>query len=393
MLAAALSHPALRSRKLYYLTVSVRSLSQEGPKYRQILDRLAKDIASGKYAPGQKFPSEAALVRLFGASRITVGRAVRELKELGLVQRIAGSGTYVRNRAGDGAPLFGLLIPDLGETEIFEPICQGMANAPKESDYGLLWGRTETAGATKEEQAWSLCQQFIERRVAGVFFAPLEITATRRSANDAVVKALDKAQIPVVLLDRGILPFPQRSHYDLVGVNNRRAGYLATDHLVRQGCRRILFIAGVSVTSTVQARIVGFREALLANDLRVEQHLVQPLPSAQDGALQKMLHKFRPEGFVCVNDRTAGRLMQSLLSLGCRIPQDIKIVGIDDVEYAKLLPVPLTTIHQPCREIGHAAMAAMFERIKHPNMLARDILLDCELVIRSSCGSPAPANS
>ena len=103
--------------------MSGRSLSREGPKYRQILDRLAKDIASGKYAPGQKFPSEAVLVRLFGASRITVGRAVRELKDLGLVQRIAGSGTYVRNRAGDGAPLFGLLIPDLGETEIFEPIC------------------------------------------------------------------------------------------------------------------------------------------------------------------------------------------------------------------------------------------------------------------------------
>ena len=373
--------------------MSVRSLSSEGPKYRQILDRLAKDIAAGKYAPGQKFPSEAALVRLFGASRITVGRAVRELKELGLVQRIAGSGTYVRNRAGDGAPLFGLLIPDLGETEIFEPICQGMANAPEASECGLLWGRTDAAGATKEEQAWSLCQQFIERRVTGVFFAPLEITASRRDANDAVVKALDKAQIPVVLLDRCIFPFPQRSHYDLVGINNRRAGYLATEHLVRQSCRRILFIADVSITSTVEARMVGFREALLANGLPVDRRLVQSLPSVENSALQKMLNKFRPEGFVCVNDRTAGRLMQSLLALGHRIPQDFKIVGIDDVENAKLLPVPLTTIRQPCREIGHAAMAAMFERIKHPDMMPRDILLDGELVIRSSCGSPAATNS
>jgi DNA-binding LacI/PurR family transcriptional regulator len=82
--------------------------------------------------------------------------------------------------------------------------------------------------------------------------------------------------------------------------------------------------------------------------------------------------------------------MQGLLTLGGRIPEDFKIVGIDDVEYAKLLPVPLTTIHQPCREIGHAAMAAMFERIRHPNMLARDILLDCELVVRASCGSASP---
>ncbi len=79
--------------------------------------------------------------------------------------------------------------------------------------------------------------------------------------------------------------------------------------------------------------------------------------------------------------------MQSLLSLGHRIPRDFKIVAIDDVECAKLLPVPLTTIHQPCGEIGQAAMAAMLDRIKDPNMLARDILLDCRLVVRASCGS------
>src|SRR5580704_15942108 len=178
-----------------------RVATPEYPKYRQIFDALARAIAIGEYTPGQKLPSEAALVRRFGASRITVGRAVRELKEQGLVKRIAGSGTYVRNRSGGGGALFGLLIPDLGETEIFEPICQGMANAPKESEYGLLWGRTDVAGTTKEEQGWSLCQQFIERRVAGVFFAPLEITPTKPGTNQAIVKALDKAQITVVLLD------------------------------------------------------------------------------------------------------------------------------------------------------------------------------------------------
>jgi DNA-binding LacI/PurR family transcriptional regulator len=372
---------------LYYLDMTFHSVSRDHPKYRQIFDRLARDIASGKYAPGQKLPSEAALVRQFGASRITVGRAVRELKEQGHVQRIAGSGTYVRTRPKDAGALFGLLIPDLGETEIFEPICQGMASAPQASKHGLLWGRTDLAGATKEEQARSLCQQFVERQVEGVFFAPLEITSENNNTNKDIVKALDKAQIPVVLLDRCILPFPQRSRYDLVGINNRRAGYLATEHLLTHGCRHILFVADMSVTSTVEARIVGFREALLSHGHNVEPHLVQCLASIGNATLEKMLKNLRPEGFVCVNDRTAGRLMQNLLSLGHRIPRDFKIVGIDDVEYAKLLPVPLTTIHQPCREIGQAAMAAMLDRIRDPNMLARDILLDCRLVVRASCGS------
>ena len=102
--------------------------------------------------------------------------------------------------------------------------------------------------------------------------------------------------------------------------------------------------------------------------------------------MKRLLQGVRAEAFVRVNDRTAGHPMKLALGLGYRIPGNLRIVGIDDVEYAKLLPVPLTTIHQPCREIGQAARAAMLQRIEQPNMPARDILLDCELVIRESCG-------
>src|SRR5437868_14565010 len=106
------------------------------PKYQKLFESLKADIVSGRYQPGQKLPSEAALVRKSGASRITVGRALRELQNLGLVERIAGSGTYVRDvQREQRAHLFGLLIPDLGETEIFEPICQGIANAPEATEH------------------------------------------------------------------------------------------------------------------------------------------------------------------------------------------------------------------------------------------------------------------
>jgi DNA-binding LacI/PurR family transcriptional regulator len=79
--------------------------------------------------------------------------------------------------------------------------------------------------------------------------------------------------------------------------------------------------------------------------------------------------------------------MQSLIRLNYRIPDDIRIVGIDDVGYASLLPSPLTTVHQPCREIGVAAVAVMLERLETPGMPIRDILLDCKLVVRESCGA------
>src|SRR5262252_750645 len=106
---------------------------QAAPKHRQIFDALSREIAGERYQPGEKFPSEAALVRRFNVSRITVGRAVRDLVDHGLVERFAGSGTYVADRrdAQGRHFTFGLIIPDLGATEIFEPICQGIATAPE----------------------------------------------------------------------------------------------------------------------------------------------------------------------------------------------------------------------------------------------------------------------
>ena len=84
--------------------------------------------------------------------------------------------------------------------------------------------------------------------------------------------------------------------------------------------------------------------------------------------------------------------MQSLSALGARVPEDIRIAGIDDVRYASLLPIPLTTFHQPCAEIGAAAMSAMLERVANPHLPPRSIRLNGALVVRRSCGSGARTN-
>jgi GntR family transcriptional regulator, arabinose operon transcriptional repressor len=364
------------------------SAEPHAPKYRQVFENLSREILSGKYRPGGKFPSEAALVQHFGTSRITIGRALRELQQRGLVQRIAGSGTYVRQpQAAHGGLLFGLLIPDLGQTEIFEPICQGIAGAPQASRHALLWGHHDTAHAAPEEQALALCDQFVERRVSGVFFAPLEMAAEARETNLTIVSRLEKARIPIVLLDRCVMPYPSRGRHDLVGIDNRRAAFMATAHLLRLGAPRVAFLAHAGGAPTVEARVAGFREALLVAGRKLKSEPIYRLDAVTEESVRAFLNKgTRGDGFVCANDRTAGQLMRVLLAAGYRIPQDVRIVGIDDVEYASLLPVPLTTVHQPCREIGEAAMAAMLARIERPGMLVRDILVDCRLVVRESCG-------
>jgi DNA-binding LacI/PurR family transcriptional regulator len=79
--------------------------------------------------------------------------------------------------------------------------------------------------------------------------------------------------------------------------------------------------------------------------------------------------------------------MHTLISVGRRIPRDVRVVGIDDVKYARLLPVPLTTQRQPCHDIGKVALSVMLDRISNPSLPPRDILLGCELIVRQSCGA------
>ena len=351
--------------------------SLNAPKYQQLFESLKADIVSGRYQPGQKLPSEAALVNKSGASRITVGRAIRELQNLGLVERMAGSGTYVRDMGREQRPhLFGLLIPDLGETEIFEPICQGIANAPEAAEHALLWGHMDTH-LSKTEQAWRLCQQYIAKKVSGVFFAALEFEAEAEKVNRRILAALKQAEIAVVLLDRRTTQAPERHRPDLVGINNRQAGYIATEHLIKLGCRQIGFLGYHGAASTIAERMAGYQDALTAHGLRPVLDLAQMNSNQLDSA----------EAFVCVNDRIAGQLMHVFLARNTRIPEDVRLVGIDDVSYASLLPVPLTTVRQPTRDIGEAALRTMLDRIRMPRLPPREVLLDGELVVRKSCGA------
>ncbi|MEO8127468.1 MAG: GntR family transcriptional regulator, partial [Bryobacteraceae bacterium] len=345
-----------------------------------------QDILTGRYKPGERFPSEAALVTRFQVSRITAGRAVRDLQLRGLVDRVAGSGTFVRGAAGKSSKglLFGLIIPDLGGTEIFEPICQGIASAPDAAGHALLWPHSSGPEVGLEQQALQLCEQCIAREVSGAFFAPLEMTPKSGEVNRKVMARMKKAGIPTVLLDRRPDDLGAGGRCDLVSIDNPRAGYLATEHLWNCGARRIGFIAFHGQASSVAGRIAGYRQALSKHGAAER---IYQAAAAEHFELSAAAENC--DGFVCSSDHVAGHLMRFLLAQGVAIPRDVRIAGIDDVSYAAILPVPLTTIHQPCREIGETAFRVLLERLARPKMPAREVLLDCELVVRESCGGLA----
>lgn len=363
------------------------------PKYRQIFDTLKESISSGEYRVGERLPSESELVKTFAASRLTVNRALRELQLGGLIVRRVGSGSYVSSDIEPGYA-FGLLIPELGASEIFEPICRGMAETQLAETHVLLWGKSPTDSQSFETGARDLCQQWIAKKVSGVFFAPLELTGQKDAINRHIAELFERAGIPLVLIDRDLVPFPQRSRHDLVGIDNRRAAYVLTSHLIESGCKQLVFVGKHRSAPSCVARSVGFREAVQDAGLSFRPEFICHSADPSDRSeVRAIVSGLRPDGIVCANDYTAAQLMRTLEALSVKVPNDIRMAGFDDVKYASLLPVPLTTIHQPCNELGAAAVRAMVERVQHPELPPRDLLLDFKLVVRESCGAGSAATT
>lgn len=360
-------------------------------KHRQVFEIVRSRIEAGDYRPGDRIPSEALLIQEFGVSRPTVARALLDLERLGLVKRRRGAGTYVSQTNGSGT-LFGLLIPGLGDTEVFEPICGEMARVAQQAGHSLVWGAAhlghEQNGSRtdidKGAVAWELCQRFIRDRVGGVFFAPLELIPNKDTINCRIASALDEARIPVVLLDRDYVSYPGRSNHDLVGINNRRVGHTITDHMFAAGCKRLVFVLRPGSASTIHARAAGFAEAFITRRAAFDVEMIHECDPSDAAYIRQMLRTHKPDGIVCGNDVTAGHLLHTLDELGVAVPDDVMIGGVDDVKYAELLRVRLTTVRQPFAAIGEAAYHAMLERIDRPHAAPRHITLGCELVVRDS---------
>jgi GntR family transcriptional regulator of arabinose operon len=358
-------------------------------KHRQVFEIMRNRIESGDYRPGDRIPSEALLIQEFGVSRPTVARALQDLERRGLVNRRRGAGTYVSHSKGNGKH-FGLLIPGLGDTEVFEPICGEMARVAQQAGHSLVWGAAHSgngqfaSNVDKGAIAWDLCQRFVRDRVGGVFFAPLEFIPGKEDINRRIATALDAAHIPLVLLDRDYVKYPGRSNHDLVGINNRRVGHTITDHMFAAGCKRPVFVLRPGSASTIHARAAGFAEAFITRRAPFNIDFIHECDPSDTAYIRQILRTQKPDGIVCGNDVTAGYLLHTLEELAVRVPDDVMIGGIDDVKYAELLRVPLTTVRQPFAAIGDAAYHAMFERIERPNAAPRHITLGCELVIRDS---------
>ncbi|MCK5564703.1 MAG: GntR family transcriptional regulator [Planctomycetes bacterium] len=374
-------------------------------KYQNIYSELCRDILKGVYKPGEKLPTENELSGRFHASRPTISRAMRELQREGLIVRRQGQGTFVRQDSLAAQKTLGILVhwqiwPDSHQakhtTTIFGIMIPEMLRVASQFNYSLLLNDIPEDIVDPIERARKICQHLVDSRVAGVFFTPLELTDDADSTNEEIAAMLDSAGIAVVLLDRDISDSYHRSKYDIVGINNEQSALVLTHHLIDLGCRKIDFISGPSRTTSIVERCRGYRAALEENNILFDEKRVHLFYSKdlangdndQTGQeLIRLVKENQTEAFVCVNDDTAADMINFFLRNGMRVPEDVRIVGFDDLPISQYLPVSLTSIRQSVKGLAVESIRTMLNRIEHPEILAREILVNTELIVRDSCGS------
>lgn len=361
-------------------------------KFSSIASTLRGELSSGTLSTGDRYFSENQLAVRFGVSRPTAGRALAALTEEGLLERRVGSGTFIRrttNRSAEAPPrrTFGLILAGLGSTETWDPLTTQIARACSTAGMFVAIGPDPTP-QDDVAAAQALVDQYLAQGVDGVFFSPMENVEHRQQENIAIVERLRDAHVPIVLIDRDVFEFPERSDLDLVSIDSFQAGVQIGRHLARAQRTRPCFLSRPGHPATTDLRVAGCRTALQAAGLAVDQDWhVSGEPSDVD-IVRAVIAERSPDVIVCSNDLTAALLIQSLTRLRLRVPDDLAVVGFDDVVYSTLLSVSLTTMHQPFAAIARTALRAMVERVANPRIDPRQLLLTARLVVRDS--SPEP---
>jgi DNA-binding LacI/PurR family transcriptional regulator len=198
-------------------------------------------------------------------------------------------------------------------------------------------------------------------------------------------KLLD-AGIPIVAMDRRMMNF----NVDTVITNNVKGAYDAVIHLIEQGHRKIGFIGGPLHTTTGKERREGYKKALLEHDYELNQDFIKlgnfKQKSGQEAARELLESDDRPTAlFVANNSMTLGAL-NSIHEKGLKIPDEITIVGFDDLPWAQSLDPPLTVVEQPAYELGKTAADLLIKRINDPERPVTSITLNTNLIVRKSSG-------
>ena len=222
------------------------------------------------------------------------------------------------------------------------------------------------------------------KRVDGIILVSVTV-------DDPNIKLLIEDRFPFILLNRRVLTRFVRKKTDYIVLDNVTGGHMAMEHLYKLGHRRIGIIAGGLRTSTASERTKGAKQLLTEYGVEWDPNLIVECHSSQDlayHATKRLLSmKKPPTAIFAQDDFKALGVREAILKLGLRIPEDVALVGFDDIDLAALQGIELTTVSQKKYEMGSLAVKNLIDKIEKGALpMLNQVILEPELVIRRSCG-------
>lgn len=330
------------------------------------------------------------IARKAGVSRSTVSRVINDSpnvsertrqRVLAIIEQEdfhpnAAARALVKRRTD----ILGVVIPTsanvfLSDNNYYPLILAGLNDAIRQLDYAMLmW-----LGEVTQDDHHLMRKLSNPHLTDGLIFVSLP-------SDHPLYSKLSRLRQPFVMIDR---PFTNLESTNYVSIDNVRAAEIATEHLIRLGRRRIAHITGIMTIADAYDRLEGYKNALRAADLPVDYRLiVEGMFNYESGyrAMQLLLpHK--PDGVFAANDTMAVGALQAALEAGLRVPDDLSIIGFDDLDVALQTTPPLTTIRQPIRAKGEIAASLLVDLINGKRSAPQQVILPTELIIRQSCGA------
>jgi DNA-binding LacI/PurR family transcriptional regulator len=366
--------------------VSIDS-KKSSPLYQQIVDDIKTQIRSGVLRTDESVGSHKELSENYGVSLITVKKALNELINLKYLYSRVGKGTYVATHSEEidfSADItIGLVLRDLN-SPFFARIVESVEKYASEIGCNLLIS-TSSNSRDKENQQ---IEKYLKLGVSGLI-----LTSVKNDTHAShQLRKLHNENFPYV-----VVAYSEDQDINYIGVDHEQGAFIATEHLIKLGYKHLGYINSENGYKLGEVRKKGFLRALEHNGQIFNEdfhyRLVQrggwrDYESGYDIAKYFINQANRPDAIFAYNDLAALGFEKGVLENGLSVPEDVAIVGFDNIKRGVVAPVPLTTIHQPANEVGRLAIKMIFKKIRG-EVVKHRIILKPELVIRESCGAKA----
>lgn len=269
----------------------------------------------------------------------------------------------------------GVIIPRI-DSHFMSTVISGMEKVANNSGYHLLISQSEESAAAEEANI----QALFNSRVDGFL-----VSLSYETKNSNAFNTIFRKDIPVVFFDRVF----ECNNCVSVVIDNFKAGYEVTKHLIDQGCRKLLHVGGSMNRNVYSDRFRGFRQALADNSLPFDDRsvIIADLGDSSGPAVirQILANNSMPDGIFTANDTSAVSIICELKKKGYRIPDDVAVAGFNDDPVSRIVEPNLTTVHYPGRAMGEVAASTMIRILEGTQSeKVNSIILTHELVIRES---------